>query len=119
RCFDSINSDNGKSKEEFLFDLRALSKFGARLFDIATDQVNVADEELQPREWTRALRQTLSEASLIQIARTGRCEYAFPWSLVYDIPMPGPDFKFCEVTDEWDSNGTRMRTTNHASCPYS
>jgi hypothetical protein len=117
----ALNSQNGKTKEQFLFDLRTLSKLGAKLFKIVTQQVNVENDQMKPREWARSLRQVLTQPSLIQVARTVRCEYAFPWSLVYDIPMPGPAFKFCQVVDEWDDDGRRKKTSGEsgeAVCPY-
>jgi hypothetical protein len=111
-------SDNGKSKQQFLFDLRALASIGARLFKIVTDQPTVEGDQMNARQWSRALRDAMARPSILQVARTGKSEYCFPWGLVYDLPMPGPDFQFCPVTDQWSGDGRRQAPPKDGTCPF-
>ena len=61
----------------------------------------------------------MKTATVIQIARTGPANYVFPWALVYDYPMPGPDnkYKVCKVITEWSDQGIRTRSPDY-SCPF-
>jgi CHAT domain len=109
----------GKEKIQFQYDLRDLCKVGVRLFDAVTSAVNVEDDKLNAPSWSNALRKRLENHSTVQVARSVRAEYSFPWALVYDIPMPGPDFKFCRVIDEWNDSGIREKGTEQKECPFS
>jgi hypothetical protein len=114
----ALNEQNGKLKEQFQFDLRVLSKLGARLFSTVTSAVNVEGARSEPVAWSKALRKKLKSSAVVQVARSVRAEYAFPWALIYDVPMPGPDFEFCPVIKEWGKDGVRLNTMEHTVCPY-
>jgi hypothetical protein len=56
---------------------------------------------------------------VIQVARTGPAQYAFPWALLYDIPMPDKAaLRYCDVIKEvWSVAGERTREPGE-SCPH-
>ena len=65
-----------------------------------------------------ALRKSLAESKVIQVARTGPAQYVFPWALVYDHALPNPDAtQFCPVLDEWAEDGRRHDEAIGARCP--
>src|SRR5262249_28591490 len=94
-------------------------RVGSRLFSMVVNQANVEGDRMNAIDWARALRKALATTSLLQVSRTVRAEYVFPWALVYDIPMSGPDFRFCRITQEWDPSGTRNIAEKYNSCPFS
>lgn len=113
-----LDANNGKTFDAFRYDLRALARLGAELFKIVTGEA-LAEGGALPRDWTRALRDAVKESAVIQVARTRGAEYAFPWALVYDHPMPGPKFTFCQIVDEeWKPNGVRKNDVARTHCPY-
>jgi hypothetical protein len=114
---DALMPDNGRSFDQFRYDLRELARLGRRLFNIATGEVDVEGAEISTTSWTKRLSTALREASVIQIARTDQANYVFPWALVYAHPLPGPKYEFCRVLDEWGSAGRRSPLHRRA-CPY-
>jgi hypothetical protein len=128
-----LSQNNAKTKPQFLWDLLILAKFGRELFDRVFGDVRPEGNWPTKADWTRSLRKTLQISSIIQVARTGPANYIFPWALVYQYPLPGPDkdIKFCRITDEWDQSGRRtaklMQYCEHRNeawhqtniiCPY-
>lgn len=112
-----IQADNSKSYEQFKLDLYALALQGAELFRIITRQAQTEDPGLDARDWTAKLRAALVAPGVLQIARAKRAEYAFPWALVYDIPMPGPEYHLCDVCKQW-ANGPRLGVKYLKTCPH-
>ncbi|HEY0725787.1 MAG TPA: hypothetical protein VGD41_17670, partial [Pyrinomonadaceae bacterium] len=106
-----LSQNNAKTKPQFLWDLYILAKFGRELFDRVFGDVRPEGNWPTKAAWTRSLRETLETSSIIQVARTGPANYVFPWALVYQYPLPGPekDIKFCRITDEWDQSGRRTK----------
>lgn len=114
-----LNANNGKSKDQFTWDLFFLAKLGATLFDKAFGNVRPGGNWTTLAQWTQSLQQTLLTSSVIQVARTDSANYVFPWGLIYQYPMPGPDsrFEYCKVVDEWSDEGKRTEPLA-TSCPY-
>jgi hypothetical protein len=70
-------------------------------------------------EWQNELHQTLAKTSLIQVPRTGSANYAYPWALLYDIPLPGyrtGNLHWCDVLKEEWSNPDAVRTKDMEEC---
>jgi len=103
-----IGANNEKTMDAFKRDLLILARHGARLFAQLFAKVRPPDGQ-SGAQWIAALRAAIAHSSIIQIARTGPAQYAFPWSLVYDFPLPGPssEFRFCKAIREWESEGGR------------
>jgi hypothetical protein len=116
----ALNKNNGKTRDQFQFDLRELARLGSELFAILTGQIDPGEPGQQPRDWTQRMQEALAEAGVIQVARTGLAEYAFPWSLVYDYPLPGPAYRFCDIIqEEWGAqDGVRQRGVYRKRCPH-
>jgi len=116
-----LNSNNGKSREQFAWDLFRLAKFGNRLFNLAFGQINAEEPGVLSSRWARDLRQRLREGQVVQIARVDSVpsQYVFPWSLVYQYPLSGPDsaFHWCKIMKEWSDQGIRTRGPER-SCEY-
>ncbi len=104
--------------EQFCFDLRELAKIGSTLFYTVVGQVKA--EEMAAIDWTRQLKQALTESSLIQVARTLPAEYVLPWALMYDIPLDKSTYQFCPVVEEEWQNPTGVRANRElrSSCPH-
>jgi len=115
---DGLGPNNGKSKELFVRDLGALAELGSELFEMITLPVSVEGDAMGPRDWAKTLRLTLAHSAVIQVARTENAEYAFPWALVYDIPMPGPKYELCKVLSEWQDDGLRVNPVERKECPF-
>ncbi|MFJ9740657.1 CHAT domain-containing protein [Streptomyces sp. NPDC101166] len=110
-----LTSDNRKSREAFLTDLENLAGIGWDLFVL-----------LAPRSAQRqALRGVLGGAAQLQICRQEGMDLAFPWALVYDIPVVrGATWKPCRQGLEPDlpadtrecpgADGHQLNTL----CPY-
>lgn len=127
------DKNNAKTKAQFLWDLLILAKFGRELFDKVFGDVRPEGSWPTMADWTRSLRKALETSSIIQVARTGPANYVFPWALIYQYPLPGPNdrIKFCRIIEEWDDSGRRnadlencckhRQETWHQSniiCPY-
>src|ERR1041384_4308298 len=111
-----LDADNGKAYEQFLFDLRGLCRTGDRLFKNAFHQIKVANSAMEPADWVEMLTTALSRKSVIQIARTVKAEYSFPWALMYDIPLSGGPAKFCHIVERWKNKGVQPMVED--CCPY-
>jgi len=97
----ALDDHNVKSYDQFRFDLRELAMVGKDLYNLVVGQIRSEDGQAAV-DWTRRLAKALDETSVIQVARTGPAEYVLPWALVYDLPMPGPNFEFCKIVkEEW------------------
>ncbi len=111
--------NNRKTKKQFLWDLLILARLGRKLFNKAFNDVRPEGKWSTNAEWTNSLRQKLETSSIIQVSRTGPANYVFPWTLVYQYPLPGPSarIQFCKVTQEWDESGDRTKQPEK-SCPW-
>ncbi|MEU0672166.1 CHAT domain-containing protein [Streptomyces sp. NPDC006172] len=107
--------DNRKSREAFLTDLEKLAGIGWDLFVL-----------IAPRSAQRqALRGVLGGAAQLQICRQEGMDLAFPWALVYDIPVVrGDTWKPCRQgldpdlpADTRECPGADGHQVNTA-CPY-
>jgi hypothetical protein len=115
---DKRDQNNRKSKEQFLMDLQFLAELGRGLFRKAFIDVRPEGNWATNAAWTNSLRKSLETSSIIQIARTGPANYVFPWSLIYQYPLPDPEkSKHCRVTNEWDNDGRRNKPLAK-SCPF-
>lgn len=109
---------NGKTFRHFLCDLHALAVQGSLLYNRVFVQSGS-----NATTWENELRVALAETALIQIPRTGSANYAYPWALLYDIPLP--DYKvqgglrWCDVLkQEWpDPEGVRSGPIRDR-CPH-
>jgi len=106
-----LNSGNGKSWDQFLLDLYLLARVGNRLYDEMVNTVR-PEGDAAATAWEQQLRRTLEFSSVIQIARIDSTptQYAYPWALLYEYPLPGPSqsWKFCDVLkEEWSAEGIR------------
>jgi hypothetical protein len=105
-----LNAQNGKDYYQFFCDLRQLAIFGERLFNVVYQQVSLEGTEMSKNEWEAELHKALSRTTVIQAARTGEAEYAFPWALVYQYPLDDKDnLRPCEVIKEWNAAGVRTK----------
>jgi hypothetical protein len=105
-----VDANNGKPREQFLWDVFRLAKFGNRLFNLAFGQAN-PEQTMLNSVWARELRKKLGERQVLQIARVDSLpmQYVFPWSLIYQYPLTGPDsaLHWCKVIKEWSEEGIR------------
>jgi hypothetical protein len=114
-----LDRENGKGGDAFLWDLLKLAKLGSRLFGLLFTNVVPPAGQTAP-QWIAALRTSLAESKVIQIARTGPAQYVFPWSLVYDHALTEPtQVEFCPVIQEWDETGRRRNRSPLSNCPHS
>jgi hypothetical protein len=111
-----LDRDNGKGYDEFRFDLKRLALRGRDLYAVATAQAR-SDQGGDARDFSAGLRKALAEPRVIQVGRTLLAEYAFPWALIYDIPLAGPRYLFCKVVKDWEQGG-RRRGGGGATCPH-
>jgi hypothetical protein len=110
RITSKLDANNGKSKADFIQDLRDTAPLGAQLLTSLFQQ-----PELQAKLRDDVLR----EPSTIQIARAST-NFVFPWGMVYDIPLqPGePDlFTPCKIVEEWQE-GKGLPIEGLAKCPH-
>jgi len=117
-----LDGQNGQKKDQFLHDLMRLADCGRTLFYTVFGTVSARNPDgssMAPRDWTEKLQQALASGCIIQIARTGRANYVFPWALLYDYPMPGThkERRMCPVTNEWSDDGIRKGGPQER-CPY-
>jgi hypothetical protein len=113
-----LNAKNGKDYYQFFCDLRKLAIFGERLFNEVYQQINLDGAGMTKHEWETELRESLARSTVIQVARTGEAEYAFPWALVYQYPLDDKDnLRPCEVLKEWNAAGMRAKGVEE-QCPH-
>lgn len=114
-----IDANNGKSREQFKLDLRALAIEGRKLFRMVTDQIRAEDKAIQASDWVDSIQTALAQPSVIQVARTGLANYVFPWALIYDIQLNMPKIECCKIIDEeWNANGIRKSSAQTGRCPH-
>jgi hypothetical protein len=114
----ALDAENGKPRTSFMWDLLKLARLGSRLFGLLFDAVAPPAGQTAA-QWRSALRGTLAESKVIQVARTGPAQYVFPWALVYDLSLPNPDAaEFCPVLEDWGEDGRRPDAELRTSCPH-
>ncbi|MBE4740502.1 hypothetical protein [Streptomyces caniscabiei] len=89
-----LDKRNGKTREDFLEDLRGLALHGYRLW--------VSLYQQRPEILCNV---TGKPSTTIQIARVPSTTFVFPWAAVYDLPLdsyPGAPLKPCPVVESWD-----------------
>jgi hypothetical protein len=110
---------NGKSKRQFAWDLMLLAEYGRSLFLKAFGQV-ITRSGTSAAEWMRDLRRKLVDGQVIQITRTNSvpAQYAFPWAMIYDYDLPGPqnEYRFCDIMGKWTDEGIRNGSADRG-CP--
>ena len=102
------DSNNSKSKEEFIEDLRKLAPVGYELYDSLFWDGNKR----------KALEAALNQTNVqIQISRPKDTSLTFPWALMYGIPLESDPskHKLCGVLADW--NG-RAFSGNPSVCPH-
>ncbi|MDQ4074679.1 MAG: CHAT domain-containing protein [Chloroflexota bacterium] len=106
-----LDAQNGKPREQFEWDLFVLAALGSGLRSKVFNQVRLESAVCNQVEWVRSLLRRLAQSSLIQIARTGPAQYAFPWALVYEYPLNSSEqdeWQYCRVVqEEWSEAGIR------------
>lgn len=105
-----LDQRNSKSREPFLEDLQTVADVGWLLWTaIFADQIDAF----------RRIEATLASPQRLQICRTGAAELAFPWSMIYDIPLVGgaAERRLCPILDTWDWDGPIPATVD-GGCPY-
>jgi hypothetical protein len=117
-----LHERNGKSRKQFQFDLGSLAKVGNRLYNEMIQLLRPESGEGGGIAWERELRSRLETSGVIQIARieSAPTQYAFPWGLVYEYPLPGPPnrWRWCNVIgEEWSRDGVRAHPIASA-CPF-
>jgi hypothetical protein len=85
-----LDNNNAKAKGTFIQDLARLAPLGWKLWTLL----------LKDRlEW----RKKLLAPATIQISRTISSTLAFPWALVYDIPLDSHgQYEVCSLVKNWD-----------------
>ena len=116
-CYKGLDDSFGKSRKQFGYDMLELAKLGNRLRAFALGDLDVSATGRSVALWKQELLKSLEVATVIQIARTGPANYVFPWALVYEYPMPGPDYKLCKVIEEWNEAGIRDKPAG-MMCPH-
>ncbi|WP_412062040.1 hypothetical protein [Rubrivirga sp. IMCC45206] len=114
-----LSATNGKPRDPFVMDLHRLAPIGRALWNAAFADVVQEGGGCSPVRWQRHLQEVLAESSLIQVARAASLEFAFPWALVYDLPLNDSkvrDWRPCRVIEEWTRAG--VRTATHTECPH-
>ncbi|MBO3752521.1 hypothetical protein J5X84_41240 [Streptosporangiaceae bacterium NEAU-GS5] len=94
-----------KGEHRLVADLARLAPLGRRLWDLL-----LADRPQQRAVLKRRMRSPVT----VQVARTGRIGFVFPWALVYDIGLEdgNPDAHHaCRIVDELSSPAP-------PECPY-
>jgi hypothetical protein len=118
----------GQTKRQFLWDLYRLAIKGRDLWDKAFGGAIFDNADMVRAEWEAALRAALDKGGVIQIARTGPANYAYPWALLYEYPLSTikKENRFCQIVDEWSDDGIRRRPEGRKAedwpgkaCPYS
>ena len=116
-----FSRENGKTREQFIYDLNRLARLGRTLWRTAFNDVRQAEgSDCTGAMWQRSLAEVLAASSLIQVARAAPVQYVFPWALVYDIPLVDADVKVCPVVGEWTPEGVRGSDPEHrlTRCPH-
>jgi hypothetical protein len=112
---------NGKTRDQFKWDLLKLAELGSELFSSAFDQVQLEDGTCTQAQWKQSLVRALTNASVIQVTRTVPVQYVFPWALVYEYPLVSAErekWRFCPIIDEeWSPEGVR-HLKERTCCPY-
>lgn len=125
-CHKDVNDDHGKNIDRFKEDLARMAYQGHRLMKHAMatlpEDDETKDNEFNAVDWIVNLRKVLRKTAIIQVSRTNRANYAFPWGLLYDFRMVNPDhekanFKYCKIVDEEWSQGKRSGTPSD-HCKY-
>jgi hypothetical protein len=101
-------------EQQLAAELARLAPVGRRLWDLL-----LADRPEQRAALKRHMRSPVS----IQVARTGRIGFVFPWALVYDIGLEDgnpDDHHTCRVVDELSASPSQERAYQDAprECPY-
>jgi hypothetical protein len=104
-----------KSWNSFTDDLFRLAQIGANLYTQVLSQLSgVADLPA----YEDALAAALHSKGLLQIARSGSAQYAFPWALVHDYPLDFvKDLAYCQVLND---SGRQVPWADgpRDACPY-
>jgi LysM repeat protein len=120
-CYQPFDPRDYKNEQEkFIADLTALAVVGNKFRNIAFSELRV--DGMDPLDWEANLfDKALSEAAVIQVARTGPATYIFPWALVYSYPLEenmAERYRSCRtLREEWDEHAVRTKEPD-LSCPY-
>jgi tetratricopeptide (TPR) repeat protein len=100
-----LDSNNAKTRGAFIKDLARLAPLGWKLWTLL----------LKDRlEW----RKKLLAPATIQVSRTISSTLAFPWALVYDIPLDSQgQYKVCPLIENWDENKGHVDLSVYC-CPH-
>lgn len=125
----TLNDKYGKKKADFIEDLTQMAYLGSELRKNFSGRIQ---SNINPVVWRKSLQQVLDETAIIQVARTGSANYAFPWALIYDYEMDDPFepddpeepdgkkktvYKKCKSLSEWNQDGIRTGRIEK-KCPY-
>jgi hypothetical protein len=117
-----LNENNGKPRSQFCYDLALLAEAGQTLYHRMLLAVEPEGSDMTAAAWSQGLRQLLQPSRVIQVARieSTPLQYAFPWSIVYDVPLSSirSRWQFCKViTEEWSKEGLRTAPVT-TGCPH-
>lgn len=114
---------NGKGREAYLADLRALAVAGAEAYrTLLTD----ADTRDRLSGWLSGDAVARGRPAVIQLARAANTRLAFPWQLVYDLPVIGDGSTLAPCPSAFIEgepppgcpHADRHRDGDGALCPY-
>lgn len=111
RTVSLLDQNNGKTRADFVEDLRNLAPIGALL--------QTALFQAQPDLWQLLRDDVLRNPSTIQIARAST-SFVFPWNLIYDIELDlaeKENYTVCKFVEEW-KDGQGLSIDGRHSCPY-
>ena len=106
-----LDSENRKGKAAFVADLRRLAPLGFTLFCLLFE--GRADQR-------RTVRATLAgPRTTLQVGRTGKSGFVFPWALVYDLALESDEtlWRLCPLVESWDGKGA-MIPEGATRCPH-
>jgi hypothetical protein len=117
-----LDERNGKDRDQFCRDLFCLAEVGNRLFIEMMHMLRPRAGDLDAIAWEKELRRRIDRTSVIQVSRIASVptQYAFPWALLYEYPMPSPSdqWRWCDViSQEWSREGIRNQPIASA-CPF-
>lgn len=97
-----------RRKDQLKNDLQTLAPLGWGLWDVAV-----------PEEHAIELQMALKTQNdlVIQVTRPESSSYAFPWGLIYDIPIISDSkLEYCPLVENWDGK-SKLIQNNDRKCP--
>ena len=116
--FDPRKFENKRAK--FIADMTSLAIIGSKLYSTAFNDLTLPGGE-DEWDWEEKFQQSISDATVIQVSRTGPATYVFPWAMVYEYPLEEgmrKTYESCRTLwEEWDENAVRTKKAG-MQCPH-